>query len=223
MQLVGDDYRQLANEVDKLVTWAAGEPIGEREVELLVAAVADTPTFALTDAWGQRDAAGTLNASETIFERDPKSPREVAPRLAAALGNHVVRVRQCQRLAAEGVRPRDAAGTLKMHPYYAEKLFAQAANFSEDELRDAVVRLAALDLALKGNSGSRRSRASASARRPVRRDEARERSGGRRCAAARDFLRAAVFACSACVRRPCRRAHERRCSVATCRRRPRSR
>ena len=55
-------------------------------------------------------------------------------------------------LAAEGVRPRDAATTLKMHPFYAEKVFGQAANFSEDDLRDAVVTLAALDLALKGHS-----------------------------------------------------------------------
>ena len=50
------------------------------------------------------------------------------------------------------VRPREAAGKLKMHPFYAEKVFAQAANFSEDELRAAVVRLAALDLGLKGKS-----------------------------------------------------------------------
>ncbi len=39
-----------------------------------------------------------------------------------------------------------------MHPFYAEKVFGQAENFSEDELRDAVVRLARLDHALKGGS-----------------------------------------------------------------------
>jgi DNA polymerase III delta subunit len=37
-------------------------------------------------------------------------------------------------------------------PYYVQKLFAQAANFDVDELRDATVRLAELDLALKGGS-----------------------------------------------------------------------
>jgi DNA polymerase-3 subunit delta len=152
LQLVGEDVRQLANEVDKLATWAAGEPIGEREVELLVAPVADTPVFALTDAWANRDTAAALEASETILEREGKARRETAPRLAGALANHVARVRQCQLLAAEGVRPREAAGTLRMHPFYAEKVFAQASNFSGDELRDAVVRLAALDLALKGES-----------------------------------------------------------------------
>lgn len=152
LQIVGDDLHQLASEIDKLATWAGDEPIGEREVEALAAAVAETPTFALTDAWALRDVGRTLEASETIFEREGKARRDTAPRLAAALGNHVGRVRQCQKLAAEGIRPRDAAGKLKMHPFYAEKVFGQAKNFSEEELRDALVRLAELDLALKGKS-----------------------------------------------------------------------
>jgi DNA polymerase III delta subunit len=61
-------------------------------------------------------------------------------------------VRACQALAAEGVRAREAAPRLKLHPFYAEKLFGQAEQFSPEELGDAVVRLAALDLALKGDS-----------------------------------------------------------------------
>jgi DNA polymerase-3 subunit delta len=152
IQLVGEDFQQLANEVDKLALWAGDEPIGEREVELLVAAVADTPAFALTDAWAQRDLGRTLEATETIFEREGRPRRDTAPRLAGALGNHLAFMRRCQRLAAEGVRARDAASTLKRHPFYVEKVFGQAASFSEDELRDAVVRLAALDHALKGGS-----------------------------------------------------------------------
>jgi DNA polymerase-3 subunit delta len=152
VQLVGEDLHQLASEIDKLATWAGGEPIGEREVAALAVAAAETPTFTLTDAWGQRDVARTLAASETIFEREGRPRRDTAPRLAGALGGHVSRLRQCQKLDAEGVRPRDAAGGLKLHPFYAEKLFGQARNFSEEELREAVVRLAQLDLALKGNS-----------------------------------------------------------------------
>lgn len=152
VHIVGEDLLQLASEVDKIATWAGDEPVGEREVEALASPLAETPTFALTDAWGRRDLAATLEASETIFERDPKHRRDVAPRLAGTLGNHLSKVQACQRLAAEGVRPPDAAPTLKMHPYYAEKVFAQAANFSVEELRGAVVRLARLDHALKGGS-----------------------------------------------------------------------
>jgi DNA polymerase-3 subunit delta len=152
VHLVGEDFQQLANEIDKLALWAGDEPIGQNEVELLVAAVAETPTFALTDAWAQRDSGKTLAASETIFEREGRPRRDTAPRMAGALGNHLSFMRRCQQLATEGVRPRDAASTLKRHPFYVEKVFAQAANFSEDELRDAVVRLAGLDHALKGGS-----------------------------------------------------------------------
>jgi DNA polymerase III subunit delta len=152
VQLVGEDLHQLANEVDKIALWAGDEPIGEAEVEQLVAAVAETPTFALTDAWAQRDLGRTLAATETIFDREGRPRRDTAPRLAGALGNHLAFMRRCQRLAAEGIRARDAAATLKRHPFYVEKVFGQAANFSDEELRGAVVRLAALDHALKGGS-----------------------------------------------------------------------
>jgi DNA polymerase-3 subunit delta len=152
VQLVGEDLHALAGEIDKLALWARGEPVGQREVEALVAAVADTPTFALTDAWAARDLPRTLGATETIFEREGRPRRDVAPRLAGALGNHLAFVRRCGRLAADGMRPRDAASTLKRHPFYVEKVFAQAANFSDEELGEATVRLAQLDHALKGGS-----------------------------------------------------------------------
>jgi DNA polymerase III subunit delta len=152
VQLVGEDLHALALEIDKLATWAAGEPIGEREVEQLAAATADAPTFTLTDAWAARDAARALGASETIFERESKPRRDTSARLAGALGGHLGRMRSIKRLAEEGVKPREAAGTLRMHPFYAEKLFRQAEAFSSEELRDATVRLAELDGALKGQS-----------------------------------------------------------------------
>ena len=102
VQLVGaEDLHGLAAEIDKLSTWAGGEPIGEREVELLSAAVADVPIFKLTDAWAGRDAARTLEASETIFERESKTRRDTAARLAGALGSHLQRLGSIKRVAAE--------------------------------------------------------------------------------------------------------------------------
>jgi DNA polymerase III delta subunit len=153
LQLVGDDPVALAAEVDKIATWAAGEPVGEREVEQLVAASADTPSFALTDAWSKRDVARALAVTEEIFEREGRPRRDVAPRLAAALGSYVGKLTTAKRLAAEGVRPADALGRLGTRSrFYAEKLYTQAESFSAEELRDATLRLAKLDLALKGDS-----------------------------------------------------------------------
>jgi DNA polymerase-3 subunit delta len=152
VELVGDDLDALTTEVEKLATWAAGESIGVREVHALAAGKAETPIFALTDAWGRRDVPAVLAACEALLERSGRARRDELARIAGALGSHVTRVRASQALAAEGVRPRDAAASLKVHPFAAEKAFAQAVNFTVDELRTAVVRLADLDLALKGGS-----------------------------------------------------------------------
>lgn len=152
VDLVGESPHELATEVDKLATWADGERIGEREVADLVPARAETPPFDLTDAWGRRDVAATLAASERIMERSGDATRDVLLRIAGLLTAHVGRVRDCRRLDAEGVPPGAAAERLKRNRFYVQKLYEQAGNFSEEELDDAVVRLARLDLALKGGS-----------------------------------------------------------------------
>jgi len=153
LELVGDDLYDLANEVDKLATWANGEQrVTESDVEQLVAPRAESPGFVLTDAWGARDVAGVLRAAERMIERsgDPKS--RTIPRIVGSLTNHVARIRTVQRLDSEGVPSKEAASRLKMHPFYVQKLYAQARNYSPDELNDVTVRLAALDHALKGGS-----------------------------------------------------------------------
>ena len=150
--LAGDDLTALKVEVDKLATWASGEPIGAREVAALVAPNADVPTYELTEAWSAREVGRALEISESIFEHEPRPRRDVAPRLAGTLGSHVSRLRALRRLSAEGVRSKEAAERLKLHPFRAQKLMAQAEGFSGEELDDAVVRLAELDGALKGQS-----------------------------------------------------------------------
>lgn len=152
VELVGDDVGELANEVEKLATWAAGDAITAADVQALAAGRAETAIFAVADAWGRRDAGAALAACEALLERSQRPRRDEVARLAGLLASHVARVRECRRLAAEGIQPRDAAARLRLHPFAAEKAFAHAAAFSDDELRSAVVRLAALDLALKGGS-----------------------------------------------------------------------
>jgi DNA polymerase-3 subunit delta len=152
VELVGENADELLTEVDKLTTWAAGERIGEREVADLVPARAEIPPFDLTDAWGRRDVAAVLAASERLVERSGDAPRDVLLRTAGLLTNHIGRVRECQGLDAEGVPPGAGAERLKRNRFYVQKLYEQARNFSSEELGDAVVRLAELDWALKGGS-----------------------------------------------------------------------
>jgi DNA polymerase-3 subunit delta len=152
VELVGENLEELSSEIQKLATWAAGEPVTEEHVQLLAAGRAETSIFALTDAWGSRDVAAVLDACESLLERGQGSRSSELPRIVGMLAAHVDRVRRCRLAAAEGLRPREVATQWRKSPYYVEKLFAQAENFGTDELRDAVVRLAELDHALKGGS-----------------------------------------------------------------------
>ena len=107
----------------------------------------------LTDAWGARDVAGVLARRRGAARAHAASRARGRSRASSGiLDGHVARVRACQALEAQGSSAKDAAVTLKLHPFYVEKLFAQARNFTADELRDATVRLAELDHALKGGS-----------------------------------------------------------------------
>jgi DNA polymerase III subunit delta len=152
VDIVGENPEELASEVDKIVIWAAGDPVGVADVQLLAAGCAEVPGYELTDAWGRRDLEAALGACQTLLERSGDPISRSVPALAGLLVGHVGRVRACQAYAEEGLGAREAAARMKRHPFYVEKLYSQARNYSVDELRDAVVRLAELDHALKGGS-----------------------------------------------------------------------
>ncbi len=152
VEVVGEDPEELASEVDKIATWAGDEPVGTREIELLASGSAEVPGYELTDAWGRRDLAAALASCQTLLERSGDPVSRTVPMLIGMLVAHVGRVRDCQAFAEEGLTAREAASRLKRHPFYVEKLYAQARNYGPDELRDAVVRLAELDHAVKGGS-----------------------------------------------------------------------
>jgi DNA polymerase-3 subunit delta len=152
VEAVGEDVGDLASEIQKLATWANGESITRATVEELAVGGAETPIFAVTDAWGRRDVAATLRATESLLDRSHRPRSGELIRIVASMVGHVGRVRKVSRLADEGVRPSEMASRLKIHPFVAEKSAKQAANFSQDELAQATVRLAELDAGAKGGS-----------------------------------------------------------------------
>jgi DNA polymerase III subunit delta len=152
VEIVGQSPEELAGEIDKVATWAGGDPVGIADVEALAVGCAAVPGYELTDAWGRRDVQAALACCQTLLERSADPVSRSVPALVGLLVGHVGRVRACQAHAEAGLAPREAATQLKRHPFYVEKLYAQAQNYTVDELRDALVRLAALDHALKGGS-----------------------------------------------------------------------
>src|SRR5579884_245322 len=141
VEAVGEDPVELASEIHKLATWAGGEPVTRAAVEQLAVGRAETPIFALTDAWGSRDVGATLRATESLLERSHRPRSGELIRIVGSLVSHVSRVRKIAALVDEGVRPSEIASRLKVHPFVAEKSARQAGNFSSDELAQATVRL----------------------------------------------------------------------------------
>jgi DNA polymerase III subunit delta len=152
VELVGEDPEALASEIDKIAIWAAGDAVAVAQVEALAAGCAEVPGYELTDAWGRGDVPAVLAACRLLLERSPDSPSRSVPALVGLLVGHVGRVRSVQALLESGLSKREIAARLKRHPFYVEKLVGQARNYGVDDLRDAVVRLAALDHAIKGGS-----------------------------------------------------------------------
>ncbi|MEX2464981.1 MAG: DNA polymerase III subunit delta [Gaiellaceae bacterium] len=146
VEIAGDDVMTLSSEIDKITTWAGGEPISAREVESLAVPAHGAEPWALTDAWGARDVGAALAACEVALEqREPFI-------LCLALASHAGRVRAAQVFGEQGLGARDLAKRLRIKEYPARKALAHAENYTRDELDAAIIRLAQLDAALKGAS-----------------------------------------------------------------------
>jgi DNA polymerase III subunit delta len=147
VEIVGEDVSALATEVEKLAAWAGDDPVGRREVELLAAPAQETSAWAIMDAWGARDLPAALAACQSDLEHG-SDPFVVAMRLSS----QVTLVRQAQALADEGLGAKDISKRLRKHEFRVRKALGHADNYTRDELDEAVIRLAALDAALKGDS-----------------------------------------------------------------------
>jgi DNA polymerase-3 subunit delta len=146
VEIVGDDLAALATEADKIATWAAGGPLQRGDIEALATPAREATAWAITDAWGERDLPTLLAATEAELER--REPFGISTRLAA----HVGLVRSVQLLAAEDLPTREIAKRLNLHEFRVKKALGHAKHYADDELDAAVVRLAALDAAIKGAS-----------------------------------------------------------------------
>jgi DNA polymerase-3 subunit delta len=147
VDIVGDDVLTLASEIEKIAMWAAGRPVGIREIEAMAVPAREVEAWAVTDAWGARDLAAAIAACEAALEqREPFS-------IAVSLASHVGRVRAAQLLSEEGLGTREIAKRLGLRSEFpARKALAHSENYSREELDAAIVRLAGLDAAIKGAS-----------------------------------------------------------------------
>ena len=104
--------------------------------------------WTLTDAWSKRDVPTVLSAAQRLL-RQGDTPSGIAWKL----GDHVALVAACRRFAQEGIGAAEATKRLKRRSEFpVKKAYSAAESWGEAELAAALVRLAELDVALKGGS-----------------------------------------------------------------------
>jgi DNA polymerase III subunit delta len=166
-ELLGDDARVLASEIQKLAAYVGDRKvIGAKDVDEIVTRVAEDPFFALGNAVEGRDLRGALGVLGRSLQ-DGASPFML-------LGSFASTVR---RLLAEGERGRKAAGGRRISsynewqaavlpvipeeelgnkkPYGFWMKYQASTRFQRAELLDALAGLAEADVAMKSGQDGR--------------------------------------------------------------------
>jgi len=136
-----EDFRQLDQTLDKLVTYADTRSITKADVSALVPLTTDVTVFALVDAVGSRDRRAALATYRRLLA-DGVSPIYLL----------VMLTRQIRLLlgAHDALgRREELAAALKVPPWLARKIGQQARGFSADRCVQAYQKLAEVDASIK--------------------------------------------------------------------------
>ena len=144
-EAVGPDLRQLDQELEKLMAYAGvGEAIQPEDVERLVSAAQEANIFAMVDALGRRDGEKAARLLHRLLE---EGQHPLA--LLAMIVRQFRLLIQVKELTGAGARTEAIARRLRLHPFVARKLYAQAQNFSTAQLERIYRYLLETDLAIK--------------------------------------------------------------------------
>ena len=142
---IGNQLRLLANELDKLATYAgSGATIDADDVRKLSPQVQDARVFDLTDALAERNRKKALDLLHDLLA-DGEPPL----RLISTITSQVRSLLLVKELAADGLRVSQIVAATGMAPFVAEKAVRQIGKFSSSQLEGAYRQLLATDAALK--------------------------------------------------------------------------
>jgi DNA polymerase-3 subunit delta len=148
VERMGTGSLRLHNELERLALWAGeGGEVTAADLDAMVSDTSEAAVWALADA---------------LLERDPEKALAIAERLIAQ-GENVTgliyglasRLRKACRAAAqleEGVSPKKVEAGLGMHPYAAKQLVRRLDGASVEDLREATIALADLEVWCRGGA-----------------------------------------------------------------------
>jgi DNA polymerase-3 subunit delta len=143
---MGANSSRLQRELERLALWAGeGGEVSAADLDAMIADTSEAAVWALSDALLGRDSAKALGIGERLI-----SQGENVTGLIYGLASRLRKARAAAAQLAEGVPPKQVESSLDMHPYAAKQLVARLDQVSVEELRDATIVLADLEVWCRG-------------------------------------------------------------------------
>jgi DNA polymerase III delta subunit len=145
---LGDSLSRLDNELDRLALWAGqGGTVELEDLEQMVSDNSEVRSFALGDAVVEGDRRAALKTAGRLVGQGASVAGMVYPTATAVRRAHLA-----LSLLEAGVPPNQVERRLKAPPFVARQVIAAARSTSLDQLRDAAVALADLELWTRGGA-----------------------------------------------------------------------
>jgi DNA polymerase-3 subunit delta len=145
---MGANPSRLQRELERLALWAGeGGEVTAADLEAMVADTSEAAVWALSDALLEHDSAKALGIGERLISQG-ENVTGLIYGLASRLRKACVAAAQLE----EGVPPRQVESSLGMHPYAAKQLIARLGDTSVDDLQEATLALADLEVWCRGGA-----------------------------------------------------------------------
>jgi DNA polymerase III subunit delta len=143
---MGASPTRLRHELERLALWAGdGGEVTAADLEAMVADTSEAAVWALSDALLERDPAKALSIGERLIAQG-----ENVTGLVYGLASRLRKACDAAARLGEGAPPKQVESSLGMHPYAAKQLVARLGNTSVDELHEATLALADLEVWCRG-------------------------------------------------------------------------
>ena len=145
---MGANPQRLHNELERLEIWAGeGGAVSAADLEAMIADTSEAVVWALSDALLERDAAAALRIAERLI-----SQGENVTGLIYGLASRLRKACAAAAMLEEGMAPKQVESSLGMHPYAAKQLVRRLQDVEVDELQEAMIALADLEVWCRGGA-----------------------------------------------------------------------
>jgi DNA polymerase III subunit delta len=148
VERMGANPQRLQNELERLVLWAGeGGKVTAADLDAMIADTSEAAVWALSDALLEHDAAGALRISEQLIDQG-----ENVTGLIYGLASRLRKACSAAAMLEEGIPTKQVESGLGMHPYAAKQLVRRLQGVEADDLRQATIALADLEVWCRGGA-----------------------------------------------------------------------